>query len=175
MKKTIRFLFYLLTLGLVLWTMWYIFHLSSFDATGSSAMSSRLCTRLVHMADRLFRLNLSEAETVRLIRVLEFPIRKCAHFLEYAGLSFFLQLHLLSLTCFHIRVRPGFKNRLCWLGIACAGFYAVTDEIHQIFVPGRACRLFDVGVDTLGAVTGMTLYFLMYFLLQYFFRHIDEM
>ena len=30
----------------------------------------------------------------------------------------------------------------------------MSDEIHQYFVPGRACRLFDVGVDVFGALTG---------------------
>ncbi|MBO5743146.1 MAG: VanZ family protein [Clostridia bacterium] len=29
--------------------------------------------------------------------------------------------------------------------------YAVSDEIHQFFVPGRACRILDVLIDTLGS------------------------
>ncbi len=36
-----------------------------------------------------------------------------------------------------------------------AVLYSVSDEIHQYFVPGRACRIFDVGVDSLGALTGI--------------------
>ena len=60
-----------------------------------------------------------------------FIVRKFAHFFEYAALGFL---------------------------IGCAFFlsaiYSVSDEIHQYFVPGRACRIFDVGVDTLGALTG---------------------
>lgn len=32
-----------------------------------------------------------------------------------------------------------------------AGFYGVTDELHQIFVPGRIPDMFDLFVDTLGA------------------------
>ena len=37
------------------------------------------------------------------------------------------------------------------LPVGVSGLYAVTDEIHQYFVPGRACRLLDVTVDTCGA------------------------
>ena len=37
-------------------------------------------------------------------------------------------------------------------------FYASTDELHQYFVPGRSARLFDVGIDTLGVLTGVLAY-----------------
>lgn len=37
-------------------------------------------------------------------------------------------------------------------------FYASTDELHQYFVPGRSARLFDVGLDTLGVLTGIYIY-----------------
>lgn len=36
--------------------------------------------------------------------------------------------------------------------------YALSDEIHQYFVPGRACRVFDVIVDTAGSVFFCLLY-----------------
>ncbi|MHB9138377.1 MAG: VanZ family protein [Victivallaceae bacterium] len=35
--------------------------------------------------------------------------------------------------------------------------YACTDEIHQMFVPGRACMLSDVGIDATGAIAGLGL------------------
>ena len=38
------------------------------------------------------------------------------------------------------------------------GSYAITDEIHQIWVPGRSGNIFDVGIDTLGVVTGVLIY-----------------
>jgi len=41
-----------------------------------------------------------------------------------------------------------------WL--ACA-LYAVSDEYHQSFVPGRDSSLFDVGFDCLGAALGTAL------------------
>jgi hypothetical protein len=41
---------------------------------------------------------------------------------------------------------------LAWL--LCVG-YALTDELHQSFTPGRAARLSDVGIDALGGAVGL--------------------
>ena len=38
--------------------------------------------------------------------------------------------------------------------------YACTDEIHQIFVPGRSAQFRDVLIDTLGASFGATITYL---------------
>lgn len=38
-----------------------------------------------------------------------------------------------------------------------SGLYAITDEVHQIFVPGRNGQLLDVGFDVLGAAVAMLL------------------
>ena len=37
--------------------------------------------------------------------------------------------------------------------------YACTDEIHQAFVPGRACAFTDVMIDTAGGL--LALFFIM--------------
>lgn len=40
--------------------------------------------------------------------------------------------------------------------------YAVFDELHQIFTPGRSSSLFDVGVDSFGAlISGLFLWKLL--------------
>lgn len=36
-----------------------------------------------------------------------------------------------------------------------AVLYAITDEIHQAFVPGRGAWVVDVGIDALGAFLGL--------------------
>jgi VanZ family protein len=38
-----------------------------------------------------------------------------------------------------------------------SGLYAISDEIHQFFVPGRDGRLLDVGFDLLGALLTLLL------------------
>jgi VanZ family protein len=35
--------------------------------------------------------------------------------------------------------------------------YAVSDEIHQYFIPGREMRAFDVFIDSLGVIAGLGL------------------
>ena len=65
-------------------------------------------------------------------------LRKAAHFTEYAVLG--------ALLARAVRELPAF---------AFAVAYAVTDELHQMFVPGRAGTLLDVAVDAAGALTGI--------------------
>ena len=36
--------------------------------------------------------------------------------------------------------------------------YALSDEIHQLFVPGRSFQLMDLGLDLLGGVIGLIIY-----------------
>jgi VanZ family protein len=41
-----------------------------------------------------------------------------------------------------------------------AGGYALTDEYHQLFVPGRGPSLVDSGIDTMGALVGLTIIYI---------------
>lgn len=82
-------------------------------------------------------------------------IRKGAHFTEYAILS--------VLIANALRLR----GKLRWyLPVIISGLYAVTDEIHQYFVPGRACRLLDMGIDTCGALFGVAVFVLITYLIK---------
>ena len=73
-------------------------------------------------------------------------IRKTAHFTIFAALGFFAFL------------TSGQKKLLC-KGTAAVlifcGLYAVSDELHQYFVPGRACMLRDMLLDTCGSLAGI--------------------
>jgi|SRR5208282_512233 len=65
-------------------------------------------------------------------------IRKSAHFTEYAIL-------------FWLLVRGPFKGRPFAAMALCVG-YAFLDEGHQMFVPGRNASLYDVALDSTGAM-----------------------
>ena len=84
-------------------------------------------------------------------------LRKGAHFTEYALLAI--------LVSNAIRVyKP--KILLKWLiPIGFSAVYAVTDEIHQYFVPERACRLFDVFIDTSGAAFGTIVFIVISYII----------
>ncbi|MFR7493389.1 MAG: VanZ family protein [Adlercreutzia sp.] len=45
-------------------------------------------------------------------------------------------------------------GKLALVAVALASLYAVTDEFHQSFVPGRVCDPADWLTDTLGAALG---------------------
>lgn len=72
-------------------------------------------------------------------------IRTIAHCLEFMGLS--VLIFNATYATFETKLTPV---------IAFAGtvFYAITDEIHQIFVPGRAFQISDILVDSTGAFIG---------------------
>ena len=73
-------------------------------------------------------------------------IRKLAHFTIFSALGF-----CASMT---VGKRPAFSKKSLFTLLFCS-IYACTDELHQYFVPGRACRFTDVLIDTGGALTGM--------------------
>ena len=57
-----------------------------------------------------------------------------------------------------IRQNPTQKeSKYLSLAILASALYACTDELHQLFVPGRTGQIFDVFVDTLGATFGCLL------------------
>ena len=74
-------------------------------------------------------------------------VRKGAHFTEYLflGVSLFL-------TVRDLRKRASF-----WIPWAIGTLYAITDEVHQYFVPGRSCELRDVLIDACGVAAGVVI------------------
>ena len=95
--------------------------------------------------------------------LLSFVVRKCAHFAEYTLLGWSLALTVADYLERLRGAQPGGSNRAKpgdlrgaqlmapWLiGTA----YAVTDEIHQYFVPGRSCEVRDVVIDSCGVLVG---------------------
>lgn len=71
------------------------------------------------------------------------------HFAEY----FVFALLLASALRNHVSIRTAALG-----AIAIASTYGVTDEIHQIFVPGRSCDPVDWMVDTIAAVVACAIW-----------------
>jgi VanZ family protein len=77
-----------------------------------------------------------------------FVVRKSAHFTEYMilGMLFF---------------KSFFSGIKIWHGLfvafLCGVVYSITDEIHQIFVPGRTAKILDVCIDSTGLAIGLLL------------------
>lgn len=73
-------------------------------------------------------------------------IRKIAHF------SVYLILGICVLRALLLYERT-MRSRFCIALLYCF-IYACTDEFHQYFVPGRAASIWDVLIDTSGALMG---------------------
>lgn len=118
-----------------------IFILSAQNSDDSAETSGALISWL----DRLFELSVSQE-----------VIRTAAHFCEYAGLGFSV-----------INFLYAFRNALSpILAVVIAWGYAFTDEIHQIFVPGRAFQLIDLTVNFFGILLGVGVFALIILIIE---------
>jgi len=50
------------------------------------------------------------------------------------------------------------KTKLVIYSSSCGIIYAITDEVHQLFISGRSGRVEDVIIDSIGVLTGVTVY-----------------
>lgn len=90
-------------------------------------------------------------------------VRTLAHYSEFACLSFFMTNLFVS-----------YKNKFCpVIAISLSFAYAITDEIHQIFVPGRACQLQDLLVDLAGVISGCIVFSILYLIIQKLIKRKD--
>lgn len=114
-----------------------IFWLSSRTADESSQQSTAILDLLIGIfGDNVFT---------------TFIVRKSAHFLEYTGLSF-----LFHLSFFATYGKPKYLY-----SVALTSLYAISDEVHQLFVEGRSCQISDWAIDTAGAILGALVFFVI--------------
>lgn len=116
-----------------------IFVFSAQPATESSALSGRATG---------FLAKLLGGELAQQLQWLEFIVRKTAHFSEYG---------LLGVLAGGLLLAYGHPPRRQWIALAGCAAYAVSDELHQAFVPGRSPGLRDVCIDSAGACAGILL------------------
>lgn len=83
-------------------------------------------------------------------------LRKIAHFSEFAALGFFTASS----------VKFTFDKSRFYIPLIPCILYSVSDEVHQYFVPERACRIFDIFVDSCGSLTGILVFALLIFIIE---------
>ena len=137
---------------LVISCMGTIFFFSSQEATESKKVSSGLIKTVVKIID--FNDSLSAEEIDEISENLTFVVRKGAHFSAYALLCILITL---LLTEYKI-----LKLKRFLMAVGTSFLYACSDEIHQLFVPGRAFQLTDLAVDTAGIILGAAIFFVFY-------------
>jgi VanZ family protein len=128
-------------IAVILW-MVMIFSLSAQSAASSNQLSKGITGIIVEMIENLMDIDVEISE-------INHFVRKNAHFFAYLILGVLVT----NALRFHT---SGFKL-IILAGLICAG-YAISDEIHQMFVPGRGPQLKDVIIDSGGALAGIASY-----------------
>ncbi len=145
MKNIKKIVWWILLIGLMI----IIYNFSAEKAVDSADTSKSFIKMLIDIIP--FSKNLSDATKQEVISSLNFIIRKCAHFTLYALLGFLAYGAVKSTFSFSEKSYKKYSFVICVV-------YAIFDEIHQYFVPGRACRLYDIVIDGLGAVFGIFIF-----------------
>ena len=107
-------------IAVILW-MAVIFSLSAQPAASSNQLSKGVTEILVEMLKKVTSINLEVSD-------LNHFVRKNAHFIAYLILG--------GLVSNALKYGGSGLNKSFLAGLICVG-YAISDEIHQIFVPGR--------------------------------------
>lgn len=132
--------------AVILW-MGLIFYLSHQPATASSELSRGVTEIVLSIIEKVVP---NEDLDVSSIHHL---IRKNAHFFIYFFLGM-LVLHALKTS-------KGTGYQTIGLALLICVLYAISDEIHQLFVPGRGAQVKDVLIDSAGASVGIVGYLVL--------------
>lgn len=129
-----------------------IFFFSHQSAIDSDKVSSGVIDKIIHTIEIIGNHKLTDNELELISNYLVFPIRKLAHFTLY----FILGILFYNLIKSYIKNN---KKRIIVSLLFCL-LYACSDEIHQIFIPGRSCEIRDVFIDSIGSFMGIILIYI---------------
>jgi VanZ family protein len=127
-----------------------IFFLSSQPGTKFNEVSKDVTKQIIKTTEKVVMLTDSNKPKTNLINKLNDVVR------EYAHAAVYLVLGILVMNAFIMSGVRGYKAFVFSL-IFCI-LYAISDEVHQLFVPGRGTEVTDVLIDGIGALIGIGLY-----------------
>ena len=132
----------------VILCMGLIFSLSHQTVIQSSELSTGITEVIVEKVEKVFpnvEFNIASFHHI---------VRKNAHFFIYLVLGFLVAYAL---------GRIGVKGyRIIGLSLLVCVIYAISDEVHQLFVSGRGAQVKDVLIDSAGANVGVSWYWVIY-------------
>lgn len=123
---------------LVIVFLFFIFSLSAQDAEESKELSDSLVSKIIAWINIYI-----DGET----------LRKIAHMLEFIALSFSFNNAIFA---------TWEKKNSSLISFVLTVIVIISDEIHQIFVPGRAFQFSDLLIDGIGAIIGIVIYMILY-------------
>ena len=131
----------LLSIFVVLW-LGFIFYLSHQPAYVSAKKSFQVSQQILELVE--------QDPPIQKIRRFDSFLRNSAHFSVF---------FVLSLSLFPLSRLYGLHRNYSFTFLFSA-LYALSDEIHQIFVPGRAFELSDLFLDISGVLLALFLWWL---------------
>jgi len=146
-----------------------IFSFSEQDGETSGGLSRMISEKCVEILNALSGKKWSELMMESMAAYFENPIRKLAHFCEYALMGVLLfgiwypwvglavaESGVKKSSSFFKKLPKLVKIIVPWVFVS-----AAFDEIHQLFIPGRCGNIWDVLLDTTGGCFGLACCVLM--------------
>ena len=129
-----------------------IFSFSGATSEKSGETSKKITTVVYKTAKKV--VHVKKGEEKIFFKKCDRFVRKTAHFVEYL---------VLALAVYELLRSYNLKIGYCILISAtyCL-LYAITDEVHQLFVDGRSGNVKDVVIDFFGSLTGLLLRFAIF-------------
>lgn len=129
-------------IAVVLW-MILIFFFSQQPAHISNDVSTTITEKIVETVQKV-----APIEEVQIDKF-NHLVRKNAHFFIYffLGIIVFWALNKTKIRGFHS----------IWIAFVFCIIYAISDELHQLFIPGRGAQVKDVLIDCAGAASGISI------------------
>lgn len=149
-KELLKYKDKVLIILAIIW-MGVIFMFSAQVSDESKSSSNKVTSAVVNTVISIKKENISEEKRQKIIEDKTFIVRKTAHFTEYFILGLILILYL--------QTKEKLTTKYIILAIIFCVLYATSDEIHQLFVDGRSCKIIDILIDTFGsslAILGFT-------------------
>ncbi len=137
---------------LLLCTFYIIFGFSSQDGEKSGGISKKITGFILEKSSKYNSLEQMKKEEVS--KRTERIIRKIAHFSIYTLVGFLL----MALFSTYESIKRKYQ---IYISAIIGILYAISDEIHQSFTPGRGPKITDVFIDSLGVFFGMAVILLI--------------
>lgn len=144
MKKIISIIF------VAVW-MIVVFYFSSQGGQSSTSSSKKVANVVVNIININGKMDNIEKQV--LVDKIDPYVRKMAHYSIYIIGGILITNAIYTFMTIEARVIT--KSFI----IGC--LYAISDEIHQLFVPGRSGKVTDVIIDSLGVLTGIVIFLIV--------------
>ena len=135
----------ILFLLMLILAFYVIFNFSDQDGQASGSLSKKVTEFIVEIISKIKTMDITKK--FYYIEKLHPIIRKIAHFSIYTVVGFSIMGFMCTFdmkNIFKLLIRFG-------VGVT----YAISDEVHQYFIPGRSARILDVCIDSAGVLTGI--------------------